>query len=298
MEQMLNSINYRKFKMNWLLRIFIYLIVFFIFQVVFLLPFGFFGSVLSTNPTFLGKLVPHFIMIASPIITVILFEKSNIFRRFGFLKKGMIKEYLFGYILGTVLITLCAIPIVLFFSDDFSVSKPLLLNYIFSGFIYFFIQGAGEEVMVRGMIFPVIAKESRPITALLVTSLFFGILHLANPGVTFLSFINLVLAGLMFGYCVIYFDSLWQACALHSAWNFIQGNVFGFLVSGTNSGDSLFNTTVTSGTDFFSGGQFGIEGSFFCFLVLGATVVVFHLLCVKKGIDIFGKSVNEHLESN
>ncbi len=187
------------------------------------------------------------------------------------------------------MIVVSALPIMLFFSSRVNIAEPVMIKVIAMNFIFFVVQGASEEVFVRGLIFPMIVKKSRAVTAILSTGLFFAFLHLLNPGISIISVINLALGGVMFGYCVIYFDSLWQACALHSAWNFVQGNVLGFRISGFET-DSLIEIT-SQGNDVFTGGEFGVEGSVFSLVALFLCIVWFHKGCVKKGINIFAKTI-------
>ncbi len=291
MENMLSTIDYKNDKIHWLLRIIIYvaivLFVGFIPQVIFVVLFE-----LLKLPYIFSEIIMQIVTIIFCFIVVVMLENSNALSRLGLRTSNFTefrKRYILGFALGTILMLLSALPIILFFTETFKLQNPPLYFSILVSLIFFLIQGASEEILVRGLIFPVIVKESRPITAIIITSLFFSLLHFLNPNVTLLSFLNLAFAGLVFGYCVLYFDNLWEACALHTAWNFVQTNILGFPVSGLHFRDSLFQTTVV-GSDFYSGGKFGVEGSIFCVVVLGLTVVVFHILCVKKGINVFGKT--------
>ena len=54
--------------------------------------------------------------------------------------------------------------------------------------------------------------------------------------------------------------SLWLPIGIHWAWNFTQGNVFGFSVSGTGKRESILNSMV-NGPDLVTGGDFGPEAS-------------------------------------
>lgn len=66
--------------------------------------------------------------------------------------------------------------------------------------------------------------------------------------------------------------SLWGISALHSVWNWVQGNFFGFEVSGTNaSGGTLLNLLAT-GKDWLTGGAFGPEGGLAVTIVLVAGI--------------------------
>jgi hypothetical protein len=52
----------------------------------------------------------------------------------------------------------------------------------------------------------------------------------------------------------------------------VQGNIFGFAVSGTDAGGTLLNSTV-SGPDWLTGGEFGAEASVISVIIgLGITI--------------------------
>ena len=95
------------------------------------------------------------------------------------------------------------------------------------------IQGATEEIIVRGWLFPVLSVRSRIWVGIIVTSFLFGFLHLLNPGITILSISNIILVGVFAALYVLKEDGLWGICAWHSIWNWAQYNVYGFAVSGT-----------------------------------------------------------------
>lgn len=112
--------------------------------------------------------------------------------------------------------------------------------------------------------------------ALIVSSLFFGIVHIFNPGASLWSSIAIAIeAGLLLGAAYQYSGSLWLPIGIHWAWNFTQGNVFGFAVSGGDSGDSFFVSSAT-GPELFTGGAFGPEASILA-AMLGALISAFYI---------------------
>ncbi len=286
MENILNSISYKSEKMHWIARTLIYFVCALLLAVPFIMAFDFI-NVITFDNYMVTNLVSVVLLIGTSIIVIKLFEKSDVRSRLGFEKEFALKKYVKGYLIGTLLIVSSALPIILLFTLEYSLVSNIKFGTIALYFLFFIVQGASEEVLVRGLIFPVIAKGSRMIVALIITSALFAILHGLNPGVSIIGVANIFLAGLLFGYCVIYFDSLWQVCALHSAWNFIQGNILGFAVSGNNT-PSIFTPEVI-GEEVLTGGVFGIEGSIFSVIVLVITVVTLHILCVRKGINVFKK---------
>ena len=135
----------------------------------------------------------------------------------------------------------------------------------------FFIVAVGEEVLFRGILFKWIDKRWGMWVALVVSGLIFGLAHLINDNATWWSgFAIAIEAGLLLGAAYKWSGTLWLPIGIHWAWNYVQGNIFGFAVSGNDAGDSLFRIT-TSGPDILTGGAFGAEASIIS-VVLGAVV--------------------------
>lgn len=130
------------------------------------------------------------------------------------------------------------------------------------------IQGAAEEVLTRGWMLPVLGTRYHPWVGILLSSLFFAVMHALNPNLSVLAMVNLALYGLFATLYALREQSLWGICAFHSAWNWAQGNLFGFQVSGQDSSvGTLFNLMET-GPDWFTGGAFGPEGGLVTTIVL------------------------------
>jgi membrane protease YdiL (CAAX protease family) len=123
-----------------------------------------------------------------------------------------------------------------------------------------------EELVFRGYIlknlletFGYPSTQKNKWIALGVSALLFAIFHLSNPGMNTLAFINLVLAGFLLGLNYIYTGNLWFSILLHFSWNFFQGPLLGFRVSGLNLPSLL--QAETKGDLLLTGGDFGLEGS-------------------------------------
>lgn len=130
------------------------------------------------------------------------------------------------------------------------------------------IQGAAEEILTRGWMLPTLAVRYRPWVGVLISSLFFAVMHGLNPNLSFLALLNLFLYGLFAALYALREESLWGICAFHSIWNWAQGNLFGLAVSGQPvSGGMLFNLMET-GPDWLTGGAFGPEGGLVTTIVL------------------------------
>ncbi|MGM0588511.1 MAG: CPBP family intramembrane glutamic endopeptidase [Bacteroidota bacterium] len=123
-----------------------------------------------------------------------------------------------------------------------------------------------EELLVRGYILTNLSDSMHKYAALGVSSLIFAIMHLLNPSWTGLSVLNIWLAGMVLGVYYIHRQNLWFPIALHFSWNFFQGPVAGFEVSGLKM-PTIIDSTLTEST-WITGGTFGFEGSIIATLLL------------------------------
>lgn len=120
--------------------------------------------------------------------------------------------------------------------------------------------GIGEEIIARGVIFRIVEEGLGSWWALLISALFFGAAHIANPGATLWSSAAIAIeAGLLFGMLYHVTRSLAACMGLHAAWNFAQGTIYGIPVSGSDADGWLISSR--SGPDWLSGGAFGAEAS-------------------------------------
>lgn len=135
--------------------------------------------------------------------------------------------------------------------------------------LFFISVGIAEELAFRGYLLLNVAEglNSRwikPKAALIIswifTSVIFGVGHLANPNATVVSTVNIALAGIFIGFAYVMTGGLALPIGLHITWNFFQGNVFGFPVSGTTDWSTTFLAVQQGGPEFWTGGAFGPEG--------------------------------------
>jgi hypothetical protein len=112
--------------------------------------------------------------------------------------------------------------------------------------------------LVEGLNWKIWGSRSALWIGYLLSSSIFGLAHATNPNSTWVSTLNLVLAGLFLGLGFVLTGELAIPIGLHITWNFFQGNVFGFPVSGSRSGTSLISIQQ-GGPNLFTGGAFGPE---------------------------------------
>lgn len=179
-----------------------------------------------------------------------------------FAKDKKAYRYLIGYAAGAIFFVLTWIIAVAFGGfqviNIWHIGNVLWLVLFLLGFC---IQGMGEEILVRGYLLGKLSQHLSHASAIIISSLFFAALHLANPGITRVDFLELFLFGAIMAMIRIETEDLWVVGAFHGAWNFFQGPILGVAVSGTNSGALIFKSIPTQAYEWLNGGRFGIEGS-------------------------------------
>jgi membrane protease YdiL (CAAX protease family) len=142
--------------------------------------------------------------------------------------------------------------------------------------VIFILVGWNEELLYRGYRLQNFTDGLKPIWGILLSSLWFGIAHLANPNAEARFFVatGIFLAGVFLAYGYLSTKQLWLPIGLHIGWNFFQGVVFGFPVSGLDI-YHLAHITV-SGPELWTGGNFGPEAGLVLLpgLLLG-TILIF-----------------------
>ena len=211
-------------------------------------------------------------------------EKRS-FSSIGFNKNNWLKKYSLGFLIGLAMMSI--IVLILFPFGYITVEKnpiqPVGISAISSVLVIllgWIIQGATEEIVTRGWILNVLSTKYNIGVGLLISSTLFGLMHLTNPNVNYIAVINIILVGLFYGLYVIKTNDLWAVCGMHSAWNFAQGNIFGFKVSGLDvSVGSLIDLNLV-GSDFVTGGIFGPEAGITATFILLASIGI--LLFIDK----------------
>lgn len=142
-------------------------------------------------------------------------------------------------------------------------------------FISFSIVAVVEELVFRKFLYSQFLRVYQSWAAVLLTSLIFSLVHSLNPSIDWLGFVNLFLSGILFSQLYILKMNLSIPIGFHLGWNFFQGSVFGFPVSGLRI-DGIFAIEYRS-TDFVSGGLFGLEGS-----IITTTVLILVVLLLAR----------------
>lgn len=150
--------------------------------------------------------------------------------------------------------------------------------------------GFYEELMSRSYLltnlkeaftFSVVTPQTATIIAIALSSLLFSFAHAANPNVTFFALLNIVLAGVMLALPYVFTGRLAYSIGLHFSWNFFQGGIFGFRVSGLTIQHSVIQVQQ-SGNPIWTGGSFGPEGGLIGTITLLLLCIIFVYLGYKQ----------------
>lgn len=215
-------------------------------------------------------------------LLVFLFRKildRKSFESLGFSPAHFYPDALIGFVTGTFLICLGALTLyylnylrwldIVYESSDFFLSFAILAMIAFS-----------EELIFRGYVLRNLMKSFNKWIALVISAVLFSVVHYSNLGVPALGIINTLLGGLVLGITFIITRSLWMPIFFHLSWNFIQGPVLGFRVSGLSFESIL--SIESSGPLLATGGEYGFEGSLVCTIILSIAFIVGCYLESKK----------------
>ena len=163
-----------------------------------------------------------------------------------------------GFLIGFCANVFCAFCACL--SKDLAISfSRINIAYLICAFFAVLIQSGAEELVTRGYILGALSKRYPAWVGILMNGLFFGVMHLLNPGVTIISFFNILMFGVVTAMAVKYFDCLWLCIALHTAWNYTQNLLLGLPNSGVAPVSSMFCVDAVSDSIIYDA-AFGLEG--------------------------------------
>lgn len=194
------------------------------------------------------------------------------FKAFGFaLNRRWWLDFGFGAVLGAVLMAAIfgveyALGWVKVTGTLYTTSSAFWAGLVFA-FAHFLNVSIQEETITRAYWLRNLAegfnfRKRNPrlalIFSLLLTSSIFGLMHLGNPNASLVSTLNLILAGLFLALPFVLTGEMAISLGLHLTWNFFQGNIFGFPVSGGTS-HTTWLAIDQGGPAFWTGSTFGPE---------------------------------------
>ncbi len=205
----------------------------------------------------------------------------------GILREGLFSKYLRGVAAGLLMFTVTVGILLIFGGVTLDTTPSPLeglpaLGGVLLVYLGWAIQGPGEEALTRGWLLPVVGARYKPWLGILVSSLLFALYHSLNPDLSVLAVFNLFLFALMMAFYALYEGSLWGVFGLHAIWNWAEGNLFGFQVSGTAAWGGTLLRMKPTGAALLNGGGFGPEGGLAVTAVLLLGILVLLLLARRK----------------
>ncbi|MGA9944648.1 MAG: type II CAAX endopeptidase family protein [Candidatus Cybelea sp.] len=175
----------------------------------------------------------------------------------GFDPARIVPDTAKGLALGAALFS--AVVLELALSGHYRVVAVHFTWALVASALFFALGAALEELLFRGVLFRLIEEWTGTWIALAISAALFGAAHALNPGATWASSLAIALeAGVLLGAAFVVTRNVWFPIALHFAWNFLEGPIYGTQVSGRASGSDLLVSHI-SGPSWLTGGKFGPE---------------------------------------
>ncbi|WP_344763983.1 type II CAAX endopeptidase family protein [Pedobacter ginsengiterrae] len=187
------------------------------------------------------------------------------FERVFVVKNNLLSGFLKGTGIGLALILACTGLMFINGNVDFFYTK-FEVSSILSYLIFFIFVGISEEFVFRTFPLVVFAERYKIWVSIFLNGLLFGLIHISNPNFSVFAMINITLCGIVFALITLQKRNIWWSVGMHFGWNFCQGTLLGFKVSGIDAPGLMVSRPVGNAT--FSGGNFGIEGSVICTFIL------------------------------
>ena len=193
----------------------------------------------------------------------------------------LIGFFLSGLMVGIIFITLMAAGMLEIQSISWSgTSLPPVLGL----FIWFLGIGAAvgltEEMAFRGYLLQNLQEGIGMTWAIIISCILYGVVHMSNPNSSLLSGTLIAVIGFLRIFGWLRTGQLWLSMGMHAGWNFFQGPIFGFKVSGLKI-ESLIKHSL-SGPKWLTGGVFGPEAGIIVLPVIILGLLVMYLWTINR----------------
>lgn len=204
------------------------------------------------------------ILVVSSVLSIVV---AFVFRRFidratiasmGFTWKGHEREALTGFLLAIVLLGAGSMLLYGMGHIDW-VDAQFAAGPMGISFLLFLLTAFGEEIAFRGYILNNLLDSFNRWVALGAAAVLFVLMHIGNAHLNPVALLNLLAGGVLLGMNYVFVRNLWFSICFHFSWNFFQGSVLGYEVSGLGL-QSLLQMDRRE-NELLTGGAFGFEGS-------------------------------------
>jgi hypothetical protein len=173
-----------------------------------------------------------------------------------------------GLASGWAIALVCVLPLVVIggIAVSFSAHASALMGLAADAAFFVFVAMA-EEIAFRGYGFQRFAEAVGPLGASLVFAAYYALVQAMIPGATRASIMVSVVLALVLATAYLRTRALWLGWGLNFGWKASRALLFGLAVSGDGSHSALVQGDPI-GPYWLTGGSFGLDGSWFAFLVL------------------------------
>jgi membrane protease YdiL (CAAX protease family) len=204
------------------------------------------------------------------------------------LDRRWVRDFAWGCVIGFGAMALAAGLLVAIGGVRFELDPARSLGHMAFGVYLFLSVALLEELLFRGFLFQRVVAGLGAWPALLLLAALFAFAHWANPGMEgatkFWATIDIFVAAVFLGLAYLRTRSLALPIGLHFGWNWTQGHLLGFGVSGMDLTGWLHPVFQQMPT-WITGGKFGPEGSLVGVIVDMVTLAVIWNWPVAKADD-------------
>ena len=193
------------------------------------------------------------------------------------LRFGWRREAGLGIGLGWALALVCLLPMALGgIAVHFSLSLASF-GWLAADGVFFALATLAATIAFQGYPLQLLSRVMGEPSAVMLMAILYGLMQMGLPGASRASMAMCFAFGLMLGIGYLRTRALWVPWGIHFGWVAAQALVFGLPVNGVTSHSSVVQS-YPMGSYFFSGGDFGLDGSWFSVLaVVAATPVLFRV---------------------
>jgi hypothetical protein len=194
---------------------------------------------------------------------------------------GMAREWGVGVLIGVVLYSACAVTLMLL--GIYKVQGFNSAAFLLPAVAMAIKSGVFEELIFRGVLHRSVEAIFGSWAGILASSLAFGLIHLVNPGAEIKGAIYIsVEAGLLLSAAYLVTRRLWICIGFHMGWNYVQSAIYSGVVSGAVADPGLLQATI-EGSDFLTGGSFGMEESILALVYCTTAGIVLLVIAIRRG---------------
>ncbi len=193
----------------------------------------------------------------------------------------MARELGLGMLLGFGLYTVCVL--ILMGLGSYRIDGLHDWHILLTGMATALATGVFEELLFRAGVFRLAEEWFGTWAALLISCLVFGFAHFDAEGATLQGLVSIsTWAGVLLAATYLLTRRLWLGIGLHAAWNYTQGTVYSGIVSGNAPPEGFVKSTL-QGSEWLTGGSFGVEASLIAMGVCSTVGVLMLVKAVRLG---------------